>query len=550
MGKSELQNLHRQQNHEADSNQVSSGFFRDGCSVALNRVGREFSFKCLFVLILTLSVLVSGIFWVLPFHSTKCGFDAKDAIKLGATVQACFRLDKPVTKLVLHVGRLEYDIYGEIDVPGIKVAITSMHQSGASNWTDVVFGVLSDPINVPISPVSLSLLRSSLIELFLQQSNLTLTSSIFGKTTKFQILKFPPGLTVIPVQFSSIWQIPQILFNFTLNNSISEILEDFIEFKDQLKIGLYLRSYEVHHYSGPKSLHCSRCGLTTKTQIHHCTHRATDIKIWFQFGWVIWHARNPYSRFSYDNGYLALLFLSVQSVYVQITNDVGSTIAPPVTVQASVMSGLGSLLPQRLKQLAETITGSPAQNLGLDNTVFGKVKSISLSSYLRGTINATPPSPSPSPSSEPSNYPSISSYPALSPPTSPMSSPNIKHRSPAPSMVIAHPPCPFPYQGFRNSPSLSPSHYNPTVPSAFSPLVSTPNAPPTGPTSQLSPDLSPIPEVSYASSPHQDKGSAEGLLSTSLAPSPSSLAAVTSYQQIWLLGFSGLWIFSLFCWLA
>lgn len=208
-------------------------------------------------------------------------------------------------------------------------------------------------------------------------------------------------------------------------------------------------------------------------------------------------------------------------MYVQITNDVGSTIAPPVTVQASVMSGLGSLLPQRLKQLAETITGSPAQNLGLDNTVFGKVKSISLSSYLRGTINATPPSPSPSPSSEPSNYPSISSYPALSPPTSPMSSPNIKHRSPAPSMVIAHPPCPFPYQGFRNSPSLSPSHYNPTVPSAFSPLVSTPNAPPTGPTSQLSPDLSPIPEVSYASSPHQDKGSAEGLLSTSLAPSPS-----------------------------
>ncbi|XP_041014755.1 uncharacterized protein LOC121257676 isoform X2 [Juglans microcarpa x Juglans regia] len=483
MGKIELQNLHRQQNHEADSNQGSSGFFCDGCSVALNRVGREFSFKCFFVLILTLSVLVSGIFWVLPFHSTKCGFDAKDAIKLGATVQAYFRLDKPVTKLAPHIRRLEYDIYGEIGVPGIKVAIISMHQSGASNWTDVVFGVLSDPINVPISPVSLSLLRSSLIELFLQHSNLTLTSSIFGKTTMFQILKFPRGLTIIPVQFSSIWQIPQILFNFTLNNSISDILEDFIEFKDQLKIGLYLRSYE--------------------------------------------------------------------SVYVQITNDVGSTIAPPVTVQASVMSDLGSLLPQRLKQLAETIKGSPAQNLGLDNTVFGKVKSISLSSYLKGTINATPPSPSPSPfpSPEPSNYPSISPYPALSPLTSPMSSPNIKHRSPAPSMVIAHPPRPFPYQGFRNSPSLSPSHYNPTVPSAFSPLVSTPNAPPTGPTSQLSPGLSPIPEVSYAPSPRQDKGSAEGL-SPSLAPSPSSLAAVTSYQQVWLLGFSGLWIFCLFCWLA
>jgi hypothetical protein len=120
-----------------------------------------------------------------------------------------------------------------------------MHQSGASNWTDVVFGVLSDPINVPINPVSQSVLRSSLIELFLQQLNLTLTPSIFGKTSMFEILKIPGGITVIPVQSASIWQIPQIQFNFTLNNSISDMLENFIEFKDQLKLGLYLTSYEV-----------------------------------------------------------------------------------------------------------------------------------------------------------------------------------------------------------------------------------------------------------------------------------------------------------------
>lgn len=120
-----------------------------------------------------------------------------------------------------------------------------MHQSGASNWTDVVFGVLSDPINVPINQVSLSVLRSSLIELFLQIYNLTLTSSIFGNSSMFEILKFPGGITVIPLQFASIWQIPQILFNFTLNNSITDILEKFTEFKDQLKSGLYLMSYEV-----------------------------------------------------------------------------------------------------------------------------------------------------------------------------------------------------------------------------------------------------------------------------------------------------------------
>ena len=121
-----------------------------------------------------------------------------------------------------------------------------MHHSGASNSTDVVFGVLSDPINSPINPVSLSVLRSSLIELFLRQSNLTLTT-IFGQPSEFEILKFPGGITIIPVQTASIWQTTQILFNFTLNNSISEIEDKFIELKDQLKYGLSLRSYEVGH---------------------------------------------------------------------------------------------------------------------------------------------------------------------------------------------------------------------------------------------------------------------------------------------------------------
>lgn len=127
----------------------------------------------------------------------------------------------------------------------LQVAILSMHQSDASNWTDVVFGVISDPINVPINPVSLSVLRSSLIELFLRESNLTLTTTVFGEPSTFEILKFPGGITVIPLQIASIWQMPQILFNFSLNNSISEIEENFIELRDELKFGLHLRPYEV-----------------------------------------------------------------------------------------------------------------------------------------------------------------------------------------------------------------------------------------------------------------------------------------------------------------
>ncbi|XP_059648108.1 uncharacterized protein LOC132294317 [Cornus florida] len=101
--------------------------------------------------------------------------------------------------------------------------------------------------------------------------------------------------------------------------------------------------------------------------------------------------------------FLIILWTNTMNVYVQVTNKNGSTRAPPVTVQASVMSDMGRLLPQRLKQLAETIVGSPAKNLGLSNSVFGKVKEIRLSSYLNRTLDATPtPSPAPAPAPAPS----------------------------------------------------------------------------------------------------------------------------------------------------
>ena len=38
-----------------------------------------------------------------------------------ATVQACFKLQKPVSLLIPHIRRLEYDISGEIGVPYTKV---------------------------------------------------------------------------------------------------------------------------------------------------------------------------------------------------------------------------------------------------------------------------------------------------------------------------------------------------------------------------------------------------------------------------------------------
>ncbi|KAJ7946647.1 putative Hydroxyproline-rich glycoprotein family protein [Quillaja saponaria] len=478
MGKIEEENLHQQQSHDVE-NRGSSGFLCEGCAMVVRGFAKEFNFKCLFVLILGLSVFLSGIFWILPIHKINSGFDAKDAIKLSATVQAYFRLEKPVSQLVPHVGRLEYDIYGEIGVPDTKVVVLSMHEGGGSNCTDVVFGVLSDPMDVPINPVSLSVLRSSLIELFLQQSNLTLTTPIFGTPFMFELKKFPGGITVIP-QSASIWQIPQILFNFTLYNSISEILDNFADLRDELKFGLYLRSYE--------------------------------------------------------------------NVFVQITNIDGSTTASPVIIQASIMSDLGILLPQRLKQLALTITGSPAKNLGLDNSVFGKVKGISLSSVLKGTLHASPPGPSPAPSPESNNYadaPSFSLIPSPAVHLPPCF--NCKAPSPAPYSVTKHPPQPCPYHEPKYPPSSSPdSHPNPIVPPDPQPIA----APSlhVSPASEPSPDLSPVPEVSYGSRPGQDKGNTENLLSPSISPSPLSSAPGRCYRDIWLLSFSGLIIIYVLCW--
>ncbi|XP_004296885.1 PREDICTED: uncharacterized protein LOC101298215 isoform 1 [Fragaria vesca subsp. vesca] len=92
-------------------------------------------------LILGFSVFLSGILWILPRHSVNSGFDAKESIKLGDAGGYFVNrwLFCPCTKIV-HLTGLMWCL------------------------------VSSDPVNVPILPVSISVLRSSLVELFLKQS--------------------------------------------------------------------------------------------------------------------------------------------------------------------------------------------------------------------------------------------------------------------------------------------------------------------------------------------------------------------------------------------
>ena len=185
------------------------------------------------------------------------------------------------------------------------------------------------------------------------------------------------------------------------------------------------------------------------------------------------------------------------------------------------MSDFGSLLPQRLKQLAQAITGSPSKNLGLDNSVFGTVKGVSLSSYLVDTLHATPPTPSPAPSPEPDDYagPSPSQYVNLSPSYPPVPSPDTRHASPCSNCNAFSPSAPSPDEG--PSHSFPPISMSP-LPSAISPRTSSPHSPPLVPRTQLSPNLSPSPTVSSDTSQGQDKGSGKNNVSPSSPYSASS----------------------------
>ncbi|KAK9122602.1 hypothetical protein Sjap_012204 [Stephania japonica] len=95
---------------------------------------------------------------------------------------------------------------------------------------------------------------------------------------------------------------------------------------------------------------------------------------------------------------------SFENLYVSLSNSYGSTVAPPTTVKASVLLAVRNRPPSmpRLKQLAQTITGSPAKNLGLNHSEFGRVKQVRLSSVLQHSLNSSndngkSPSPAPLP---------------------------------------------------------------------------------------------------------------------------------------------------------
>lgn len=168
--------------------------------------------------------------------------------------------------------KLEDDILGEMNAPTIKVG-SSFHRFLLSyffigfslmpfhlikqvvvlfvepvpgqNVSKVFFAIDPNADSPRISIAAQSLIRASFSYLVSHQLSLRLTTSLFGDTFLFEVIRFHGGITIIPPQSAYLMQKVQIYFNFTLNFSIEQIQDSFYELTSQLKSGLHLSPYEV-----------------------------------------------------------------------------------------------------------------------------------------------------------------------------------------------------------------------------------------------------------------------------------------------------------------
>lgn len=232
-----------------------------------------------------------------------------------------------------------------------------------------------------------------------------------------------------------------------------------------------------------------------------------------------------------------LLLNSYENLYVSLTNLNGSTVAPPTVVRTFVVVAVGNRPPSvpRLRQLAQTIRSSSDGNLGLNHTVFGRVKQIQLSSFLKHSLNgggngiSIPPSPAPQPQVDHHHHhhhhrhhhSAMDLAPAPSPQhmdKSPAPSPQHMDKSPAPSG------CPFVSTNKPIVPAAAPVESPESVP-APSPNEDLPALPPDDP-----PGPSPV-EVPPAPAPHQFHTPLPHVF-LAHARSPSKSATVTKPPEI------------------
>lgn len=78
MGKVDEQQLRQQHEIQEGGSGSPSGHFCQRFNMGLIRIGRAFNFKCLFILMLSVCVFLSAVFWLPIFPSKGYRFDAND----------------------------------------------------------------------------------------------------------------------------------------------------------------------------------------------------------------------------------------------------------------------------------------------------------------------------------------------------------------------------------------------------------------------------------------------------------------------------------------
>ncbi|KAG5399799.1 hypothetical protein IGI04_014406 [Brassica rapa subsp. trilocularis] len=227
-----------------------------------------------------------------------------------------------------------------------------------------------------------------------------------------------------------------------------------------------------------------------------------------------------------------------ENLYITLSNSRGSTLAPPTIVHSSVLLTFGTS--SRLKQLAQTITSSHSKNLGLNHTVFGKVKQVRLSSILpHSPVKPLPPSPSPSPQPEthkhhhhhhhhhqehaPEPSPAAKS---LAPASAPIKHLHLHRRSP--------PPCPYEQRGRpKGNNALNHHTAGPTpAPHRSQQHAPAPNHTPASHHHAI-PVSSPLPHVVFAHIPPPTRMSpGEKTPAPSPTPTPSSASIGPTFRWV------------------
>lgn len=377
----------------------------------------------------------------------------------------------------------------------------------------------------------------SLLEDNVSQLVTDILDEVAVDTTKVVIVSLKPsgGPNITEVIFAVDCAIKNSELSATAQSLIRANFESLVIRQSYLRLTISLFGYpflfEVLKFPG---------GFTVSPQQSAFLLQKVQILFSFTLNFSIYQIQENFNELTTQLK-LGLHLASYENLYIKLTNLKGSTIAPPTTVESSVVLAVGKTpSTRRLKQLAQTITGSHSGNLGLNNSVFGKVKQVRLSSILKHSLNGGNYPPGPSPAPFPNSRHKAHNHhndAHFAPAITPVPAPGTEKSAPAPTIFSPSPKegSPTPQKSYGASPPAGNTrqkahHFAP----AATPMKSRHRsarlphhrAHPTSAFSHRTPAFAPSPSVAFAhSQPPSNRGEDVAVppgVRTTAPPLPSS----------------------------